>query len=252
MARTITKGLLALLMFALPSLARAQAPLDPTALATPSAKPRVIFESLVGYGGVGFRGGAPLFVGDVSGTPASPSAALAAVGYETNKVSPRLTGDILFSYVYTENIHIQLQVGYGWNRLKKDNPQRYVITSVPMTLGARYSFLNSQRRLRPFVGAGAGMYVWSIQTRELSAAKDPITFERLRRADPGAYVTVGAERRMSKAVTATADIAYNTIQAKNTNAFPAGYNGNKSYFQARLGVNFFFSLSERLDQGLPE
>ena len=252
MARTITKGLFVLLMFGFAYPARAQTSLDPTAAATPAVKTRIIYESLVGYGGVGFRGGVPLFLGDLSGTPVSPAAAAVEAPFETNSVSPRLTGDLTFSYVYTDDIHFELQIGYGWNRLKDDNAQRFAISSVPMTLGARYSLLNNQRLLRPFLGAGGGAYIWTIHTKDLGAGKDPMTFERLRRADLGFYLQAGAERRMSKWVTATADLTYNRIMAKDEDAFPSGYNGNKAYLQARLGVNFFFSLSERLDQGLPE
>ena len=120
-----------------------------------------------------------------------------------------------------------------------------------MTVGARYLFRH-QNRLRPFIGAGAGVYIWTIHTKDLGAGKDPITFERLRRGDIGFYGTAGAERRMSKWVTASADVSYHSIQAANTEDFPSGYNGNKSYLLARLGITFFFSLSERLDQGLPE
>ena len=61
-----------------------------------------------------------------------------------------------------------------------------------------------------------------------------------------------AKRRMAKSVTASADVSYHSIFAANEADFPAGYNGNKSYIQVRLGVAFYFSLSERLDQGLPE
>ena len=57
---------------------------------------------------------------------------------------------------------------------------------------------------------------------------------------------------MSKYVTANADVSYHSIMAENAEDFPSGYNGNKSYLLARLGITFFFSLSERLDQGLPE
>ena len=251
MARTVTKGLIALLVFGTSSLAHAQEPQTPAADAAP-AKTRVIYESLVGYGSVGFRGGSPLFVGDLSGTPRDAAAASAETPFVTSKVSPRLTGDLVFSYVYTDDIQFQLQIGYGWNRLKDDNDQRFAISSVPMTVGARYALLGSQRVLRPFIGAGGGAYIWTIHTRDLGAGKDPVTFERLRRADLGFYVMAGADRRMSKWVSATADITYNRIIAQDVNTFPAGYNGDKAYFQARLGVNFFFSLSERIDQGLPE
>jgi len=234
MARTVAKGLIALLMLASASLAQAQSPESDDLLAS-TPKARVVYESLVGYGGVGFRGGVPRFTGDTD---------------VTKSISPRLSGDLTFSYVWDDHLVADLDIGYGWNRLGSD-PQRWLITSVPMTLGARY-LMNHQGRNHPFIGAGGGLYIWSILTEDQSAAKDQTTFERLRRGDFGVYVTGGAERRMSKWVTASADITYHSIFAADKASFPDGYNGNKSYLQARLGVNFFFSLSERLDQGLPE
>jgi hypothetical protein len=34
--------------------------------------------------------------------------------------------------------------------------------------------------------------------------------------------------------------------------FPSGFNGDKAYFAARIGATFWFSLSERIDTGLPD
>ena len=50
----------------------------------------------------------------------------------------------------------------------------------------------------------------------------------------------------------TADGSYHYIMAKDEKRFPSGYNGDKAYAQVRLGVTFFFSLSEKIDTGLPE
>jgi hypothetical protein len=96
------------------------------------------------------------------------------------------------------------------------------------------------------------MYVWSIQSKDLGASKDPITFERLRRADPGIYGVVGVQRQTSKHIAMNADGLYHYIFASNPDDFPSGYNGNKGYAQVRLGVTFYFTLSERIDTGLPE
>ena len=57
---------------------------------------------------------------------------------------------------------------------------------------------------------------------------------------------------VSRTVQLGADVSYHEILAKNLNDFPSGYNGNKSYVQARLAITFFFSLSERLDTALPQ
>jgi len=236
MVRTLSKAVITVLVFGAASLAQAQEPaIDAGTASATTAKQRVIFESLVGYGGIGFRGGIPLFLQDAD---------------IKKDATPRLSGDLAFAYVYDDNLVADLNIGYAWNRLG-DDINRYVVTSVPMTLGARY-LLNRQSRLRPYIGAGGGFYIWTIHTKDLGAGKDPITFERLRRADLGFYGVAGAERRMSKYVTANADISYHSIMAENKVDFPSGYNGNKSYVLARLGITFFFSLSERLDQGLPE
>src|SRR5437867_145266 len=87
---------------------------------------------------------------------------------------------------------------------------------------------------------------------DLGSATDPATFERLRRARPGFHGMVGMERRMSKHIGMTADGSYHYIMAKDEKRFPSGYNGDKAYAQVRLGVTFFFSLSEKIDTGLPE
>jgi outer membrane protein W len=236
MARTVAKGLIALLILASPSLARAQTPTDATAPAAPTtSKPKVIYESLVGSGGVGFQGGVPIFTAD------SDVAANA---------TPRLSGDLSFTYVWDDNFVGDLNIGYAWNRLG-DNEDFWMVNAVPMTLGVRY-LMKRQHRNRPYIGAGGGYYIWTIQTKDLGAAKDPVTFQSLRRADLGIYATAGVERRLSKSVTASADAAYHYIFAADPVDFPSGFNGDKAYLQFRLGIKFYFSLSERLDQGLPE
>lgn len=236
MVRTLSKAVIAFLVLGAASLAHAQEPaIDAGTASATTAKQRVIFESLVGYGGIGFRGGIPVFTGDAD---------------IKKDASPRLSGDLAFAYVYSDDVAFDLNIGYAWNRLG-DDIERFVVSSVPMTIGARY-LLKRQSRLRPYVGLGGGAYIWTIHTKDLGAGKDPVTFERLRRADLGFYGVAGAERRMSKYVTANADVSYHSIMSEDKEHFPSGYNGNKSYLLARLGITFFFSLSERLDQGLPE
>lgn len=191
---------------------------------------------LVGNGAVGIRGGTVVFTQDKE---------------IKDFASPRLSGDMVFSYVYNDHITADVIVGYGWNRLDSGTDQFWLVTTTPITLGARYA-IKDGKKYRPYLGAGGGMYVWSVQTKDLGAAKDPVTFERLRRADLGFYGTAGMERRMSKHINMTADASYHYILAKDTTDFPSGYNGNKGYYQVRVGLSLFFSLSERIDSGLPE
>jgi outer membrane protein W len=200
-----------------------------------SATPSLATE-LLGSGGIGVRGGSLLFTQD---TPTKDEA------------SPRISGDIVFSYVWQDHITFDVTTGYGWNRLRSGTPDFYVVTATPITIGARY-FLHDGKTWRPYIGAGGGVYVWSVLSKDLGAAKDPVTFERLRRARPGFHGLAGMERRMSKHISMTADMSYHYIMAKNTEDFPSGYNRDKAYAQARIGVTFYFTLSERIDTGLPE
>ncbi|MBI4364290.1 MAG: outer membrane beta-barrel protein [Candidatus Latescibacteria bacterium] len=191
---------------------------------------------IVGSGGIGARGGTLLFTQDAQ---------------IKEDAQPRLSGDAVFSYVWSDHLTFDVTVGYGWNRLTTGDTNYYVVTATPLTLGARF-FLRDGRSWRPYVAGGGGMYVWSILTRDLGAAKDPLTFERLRRARPGMHGLLGVERRMGKHISMTGDLGYHYIFAEDTDNFPSGFNGNKAYAQARLGVTFYFSLSERIDTGLPE
>jgi len=225
MFRSVVGGLLALLVTALPLAASAT--------------------DLAGFGGIGFRGGLSKF-GTEPNTPLGANNEPLSDG-----TKPRLSGDLVFSYVFADHLWGDITVGYAWNRLDTDDNRFWLESAVPITGGVRYLFWDG-KKMRPYLGAGGGMYVWSIQSKDLGAAKDPITFERLRRADLGFYGLVGVERTMSKHIAATADVAYHRIMAENTNDFPSGYNGNKSYAQFRLGVSFYFTLTERIDTGLPE
>lgn len=216
MKRSVVGGLLALLVIALPI--------------------SVLASDNVGNGGIGFRGGMIKFIQD---------------RITAEDAKPRFSGDLVFSYDYSDHLWLDVTVGYAWNRLDKDDERFWLATSVPLTAGFRY-LVRDGRALRPYIGGGGGMYVWSIQSKDLGAAKDPITFERIRRADPGIYGVVGAERQMSKHISVTADGLYHYIFASDPEDFPSGYNGNKGYAQVRLGVTFYFTLSERIDTGLPE
>lgn len=191
---------------------------------------------ILGSGGIGARGGTLIFTQDVP---------------TKTQASPRLLGDLVFTYVWTDHVSLDVTAGYGWNRLRSETPQFYAVTTTPITLGGRF-FLRDGKTWRPYIGAGGGLYVWSVLNQALSAAKDPLTFEVLRRARPGFYGVGGMERRMSKHISMTGDLGYHYIMAKDLVHFPSGYNRDKAYAQVRVGVTFYFSLSEKIDTGLPE
>lgn len=189
-----------------------------------------------GFGGVGFRGGTMFFTAD-------PTIA--------SQDSPRLTGELVMSYNWSDHLTADITVGWDWSQLDSGTDSFYVANIVPLfPIGLRYKFQDG-KKLRPFVGGGAGLYNWSILSQDLGAAKDPVTFERLRRVDLGVYGIAGVERQMSRHISMTMDGNYTHIFASDQDLFPSGYSGAKAYFQARLGVTFWFSLSERIDTGLP-
>ena len=191
---------------------------------------------LTGFGGVGFRAGTLFFTQDET---------------ITANDSPRLSGDMVLSYSWTDHLTADITIGWGWSQLNTGNDSFYVANVVPLfPVGVRYKFQDG-KKMRPYVGGGAGLYNWSILSQDLGAAKDPVTFQRLRRVDFGVYGIVGVEREMSRHITMVGEGDYTHIFASDPAAFPSGYGGDKAYFQFRIGVTFWFSLSEQIDTGLP-
>lgn len=209
---------------------------------------------LTGMACVGLRAGGALFRGGLNYDRTNFSNPLEPRPYSSS-ISPRLAGDLLFSYVWSDHITFDLGTSWAWSRLKSNAPGAddsfYVATSVPIILGARY-LARDGKPWRPYIGAGGGVYWWSVLGRQLGPAVDPTTFARFRKAVPGLYGSAGVEKRFSKYITGTGDLVYHYMFSEDTSDFPSGFNGNKSYLQARLGVNFYFSVSERIETGFPE
>ena len=190
-----------------------------------------------GYGGIGLRLGGVKFTADES---------------ITQDAEARLSGEFVFTYGVNSNLNADITVGWAWNRLNTNDVRYYVASAVPLfTPGVRYE-LRAGKTNRPYIGAGGGFYNWFIQTHDLGAAVDPVTGERLRRVDWGIYGLAGMTRQMSPKITMTGDLVYNYIFAADEQSFPSAYNGNKAYFDLRLGVTFWWSLSEKVDTGLPD
>jgi hypothetical protein len=189
-----------------------------------------------GWGGIGLRGGVAVFTQDQT---------------ISQYAQPALDGMFVFSYGVSTPLILDITVGWAWNHLDTNDNRYYVASVVPLfTPGVRYEL--KQGTMRPYLGAGGGFYNWFIQSYDLGAAVDPVTNERLRRVDWGVYGIAGVTRQMSKKITMTGDGVYNYIFAQDTQAFPSGYGGNKAYVEFRLGVTFWWSLSEKVDTGLPE
>lgn len=192
---------------------------------------------LVGSGGVGGRFGTSIFTQDP----------------ETKDVAePRLTGDLVFSYVWQDQITADVTLGYGYNRLRSGNDLYFLAVSEPLfTLTGRY-FLNDGKGWRPYLGAGGGAYGWAVLDQGLSTSIDPQTTKRLHGTALGFHGMLGTERLMSPRIGMTGDVSYHYIMSENRTDFPSGFGGNKAYLQFRLGVSFYFSLSQRIDTELPE
>jgi outer membrane protein W len=211
---------------------------------------------LTGNACVGFRGGLAQFTSGLNyDRTKSIDPGSGKVTLFDKSISPRLSGDLAFGYVWSDHITLDLWTSWAWSRFKSNAPgatdSYYVATSIPVLLGARF-LARDGHPWRPYVGAGGGIYWWSVLSKDLGAAKDPVTFERLRKGVPGLYGTLGVERRFSKYITGTGDVVYHHLFGEDLEDFPSGFNGSKSYVQIRAGVNFYFSVSERIESGFPE
>lgn len=209
---------------------------------------------LTGTAFVGVRAGGALFTSGLN-YDREKSGGSGGVTLYDHSTTPRLAGDLVFGYVWSDHITLELWTSWAWSRFKSDAPGAadsfYVATSVPVLLGARY-LARDGHPWRPYAGAGGGIYWWSLLNKDLSVAKDPATYEGYRRGVPGVYGMLGVERRFSKYITGTGDVVYHRLFAKDLEDFPSGFNDNKSYMQVRVGVNFHFSVSERIESGFPE
>src|SRR5438093_13639108 len=96
--------------------------------ATPS-----LANDLVGSGAIGARGGSLLFTKDA---------------WTKQDAKPRLSGDLVFSYAWTDNATLDVTAGYARNPPATGNPEFYVATSTHITLGSRY-FLRDGQGCRP-------------------------------------------------------------------------------------------------------
>jgi hypothetical protein len=231
MTRLFRGGLLALLMIGVAAPAMAS--------------------DLTGYASVGARAGGSLFTSGLNYERLKPN----SQSFYDKSTSPRPSLDLVFGYVWSDHINLDLWSSWAWSRFKSNAPGAedsfYVSTVVPVLLGARY-LARDGHPWRPYIGAGGGIYWWSMLNHDLSAAKDPGSYATLRKGVPGLYGTLGVQRRFSKYITGTGDVVYHYLFAEDLNDFPSGFNQNKSYMQVRLGVNFYFSVSERIETGFPE
>jgi hypothetical protein len=83
-----------------------------TATATPA-----VASDLTGSGGVGIRSGTLFFTQDPTITENS---------------QPRIFGDLVLSYAWTDHVTADVTVGYGWNRLDTQDPDYYAVVTVPL------------------------------------------------------------------------------------------------------------------------
>lgn len=212
-------------------------------------------DDLTGHASIGFRAGVTQFTSGLNYDRIRTYSGTGAPILWDKKVKPRASGDLVFGYAYSDHIKFDIWTSWAWSRFESRAPgaadSYYVATVTPVLLGARY-LARKGHPWRPYIGVGGGVYWWSMLNKDLSAAKDPATYVRYRKGVAGFYGNLGVERRFSKYITGTADVVYHYLLAKNVTDFPSGFNQNKSYVQVRAGINFYFSVSERIETGFPE
>ena len=71
-----------------------------------------VFATEAGFGGIGIRGGTLFFTQDED---------LKELGM------PRISGDLVLSYSWTDKITADVTIGWGWNRLDTGNDSFYIV-----------------------------------------------------------------------------------------------------------------------------
>ncbi len=147
-----------------------------------------------------------------------------------------------FKYNFSDHLAAELESGWGWNSYKKDDTDT-LATVVPTTLGLEYRMKYGETRIWPHVGAGLGLYSLGVKNTYRTWAYAGNGTERLTWTSPGAYGKVGAEYLFPAGVSINLDFLIHTIFSKDTSRFPDKWgNQNTSFAEARLGVNYYFTL----------
>jgi opacity protein-like surface antigen len=182
---------------------------------------------IVGRGSVGASGGGILFL----------------TGDEFGDGSPRLIGQVVFKYNFSDHLAGVVESGYGWNAYEGTGDEDTLVVVIPTTAGLEYRWRFRETKIWPHLGAGAGLYALGVKDSYRTWATGNDGRERLTWTSPGLYGKLGAEFLFDNAVSINLDFLFHQIFSKDEEKYPDKWgNQNTSFGEVRLGVNYYFTL----------
>jgi len=157
-----------------------------------------------------------------------------------SEAQPRLYGQMEFGYVFKPYLAGTASAGFGWEAYSFD--ENRLVTIVPANIGAEFRW--GTGKYVPRVGAGLGVYHWSV-LEDRKVLKDPITRETLRRNDVGIYGLLGLDYFATPSIAVSLGVEGHRIFSKDTEDFPSGYAFNDDLVMLKVGLKYFFSTQRK-------
>ncbi|MDM7916276.1 MAG: hypothetical protein ACE15D_09335 [Candidatus Eisenbacteria bacterium] len=201
-------------------------PSPPTApLEEPASAPKQVYQSLRDFGSFGASVGAMRFIAD---DDASKNAL----------VRPSMQGT--FRYRFNENWVGVGEFGFGWGAFQDRGDTVLAVTSGTIGL---YRHVSDALGADWKLGAGGGFYRWNFKF-DGKSIRDPKTNLFYRAIDPGAFVGLETEKRLTPHVTVLMTSQLHYLFSGNEHDFPTALGGNDAFVVLRAGVNYHFSPYE--------
>ena len=166
-----------------------------------------------------------------------------ASGEQWKDGNARFIFQVMFKYNFSGHLAGVLESGWGWNNY--DTPERAdkdtLATVVPTTLGLEYRWRWGESKFWPHFAAGGGFYAMGVKDGPDDWAFATNGTERLTWVAPGLYGKLGGEYLFDNHIAINADFLYHAIFTQEER-FDAWGNTNTSFFQFRLGINYYFAL----------
>jgi hypothetical protein len=168
---------------------------------------------------------------------------------------PRIVTAGQMRYVVTDWLRWQIAFGHSWTAYSNGQPapftdpnfpadslkNEYLVQVVPIS--AQVQVMRRGTRWTYHAGVGPGLYrVW-VQNRR-KVLKDPVTLDLHRGVYLGVSGQIGAERFLAGLPSTSVElgVAGHWVFADSDEQFPSGYNSFVASVEARLGVNYYFTL----------
>jgi len=151
----------------------------------------------------------------------------------------------MFKYNFSGHLAGVLESGWGWNnydtsdRADKDT----LATVVPTTLGLEYRWRWGESKFWPHFAAGGGFYALGIKDGPDDWAYATDGTQKLTWVAPGLYGKLGGEFLMDSGIAINIDLLYHAIFAQEER-FDSWGNTNTSFFEFRVGINYYFTLKD--------